>query len=217
MTIQPLLDFIAAKESRGDPNVVWSGIRKADRPRRSLTEMTIREVLAWQDGIDAKYRSEAAGKYQILEDTLRGLWAEAGLSLDDKFSEANQDRLGAALLRRRGLNKYLSGTMTAEAFCNSLAQEWASLPCVSGPKKGRSFYDGDGLNKALVNVKPFLTLVQALRHNPPVRPDVEPVAPVAKKPAGKAVGIVAALALLAGAIVAKWNEILAWLSAPFGG
>lgn len=202
MTTQPLLDFIAAKESRGDPNIVWARIRKEDRPKKPLVAMTIREVLAWQDGIDAKYMSEAAGKYQILEDTLRGLWKEAGLSLDDLFDEAGQDKLATALLKRRGLDRYMAGKIGAEEFANNLAREWASLPCVSGPKKGRSFYDGDGLNKALVDVKPFLAVVQALKHTPPVRPDVEPPAPA--KPQSAAAWWVRAMFGIWNAIFGKW-------------
>lgn len=158
-----LLDFIAKHESRGDYNVVWGRIKKEDRPAKPLTEMTIGEVLAWQDRIDPYYPSEAAGRYQIMEDTLRGLYREAGLSQSDPFDETNQDRLAVQLLRRRGLDDYLAGRITAEKFANGLAKEWASLPCVSGPKKGRSYYGGDGLNRALVDIEPFLAAVRSVR------------------------------------------------------
>lgn len=43
---------------------------------------------------------------------------------------------------------------------------------MSGPKKGRSFYDGDGLNKALVDVEPFLAVLRAVREEPPAAPPV---------------------------------------------
>jgi hypothetical protein len=125
--------------------------------------MTIREVLAWQDRIDPLYRSEAAGRYQILEDTLRDLYAEAGMTLDSKFDKAGQDRLAMALLKRRGLDKFLHGYLSVNKFCNELAKEWASLPVVDGPKKGRSYYAGDGLNAAGVDVEPFVAVVQSLR------------------------------------------------------
>ena len=168
---KPLLDFIAAHESEGAArrlgisayDVVWGGIRAEDRPRKPLTSMTIGEVLAWQDSIDKHYQSEAAGRYQIMEDTLRGLWAEAGMTLASRFDPAGQDRLATALLNRRGLTRYLAGALSTEDFANSLAKEWASLPVVSGPKKGRSYYAGDGLNRAGVDVAPFLTAVRAVR------------------------------------------------------
>jgi hypothetical protein len=158
-----LLDYIAKHESDGDYNVVWSRIKKEDRPAKPLTEMTIGEVLEWQDRIDPHYPSEAAGRYQILEDTLRGLYTEAGLSPADPFDGINQDRLAVRLLRRRGLADFLVKRITAEKFANSLAKEWASLPCVSGPKKGRSFYGGDGLNRALADVESFLAVVRSVR------------------------------------------------------
>lgn len=158
-----LLDFIAQHESRDDYRSVWNKIKLDDRPCRPITEMTIGEVLAWQDRIDPRYSSEAAGRYQIIEDTLRGLYLEAGLTADDLFDADNQDRLAVQLLRRRGLDDYRAGRISVEKFANSLAKEWASLPCVSGPKKGRSFYSGDGLNRALVAVEPFMEAVRAVR------------------------------------------------------
>lgn len=167
MSIDTLLDFIAEFESGGDFNIVWGGIKAADRPDRKLAkrlvEMTIGEVLAWQDSIDARYQSEAAGKFQIMEDTLRGLYRDAGLRLDDLFDAAGQRALAIQLLRRRGLDDYLAGLISAQSFANNLAKEWASLPVVSGPKKGRSYYSGDGLNKSHVSVDAFLAAVQAAK------------------------------------------------------
>lgn len=184
MAVLKLLDFIAEHESETTArklgisayNVVWGGIKKADWPPKPLTEMTIGQVLAWQDRIDPRYRSEAAGRYQILEDTLRGLYEEAGLTMGDRFDKAGQDRLAEALLRRRGLAQYRTGAISAHTFANNLAKEWASLPCVTGPKKGRSYYSGDGLNAALVDVEPFLAAVRACSSNEP-QPVAAPAAP----------------------------------------
>ena len=165
---KPLLDFIANAEHGGHPdyNAVWGGIKAKDRPTKKLTEMTIGDVLDWQDMIDPHYKSEAAGRYQIMEDTLRGLYPDAGLSVAHLFSAENQDRLATQLLRRRGLGDYIAGRLSAERFANNLAKEWASLPCVSGEKKGRSYYSGDGLNQSLVDIEPFLDAVKrVLRYN----------------------------------------------------
>lgn len=166
MSVQILRDFIANPESGGDYNIVWGGIKAKDKPARQLVTMTIGEVLAWQDSIDARYQSEAAGKYQIMEDTLRGLYAEAGMKLSDLFDRSGQDRLATQLLRRRGLERYLAGEISAEKFANSLAREWASLPVVTGPNKGRSYYAGDGLNKSHVSVDAFLAAVRSVKSAP---------------------------------------------------
>jgi len=180
MTAKPLLDFIAQFESRGNYNIVWGGIKAKDKPKRPLVQMTIAEVLAWQDSIDARYMSEAAGRYQIMEDTLRPLPPAAGLLPSDLFNEANQDALATVLLKRRGLDRYLAGGMSAEDFANNLAKEWASLPLVTGPHRGRSFYDGDGLNKSHVDVEAFLAAVRACKPDThwgiPETPAVQPAA-----------------------------------------
>lgn len=168
MNIEPLLAFIRKPESGGDYNIVYGGIRKSHRPPKPLTKMTIGEVLKWQDSIDALYPSEAAGAYQIMEDTLRKLHVEAKFPATALFDKATQDALAVQLLKRRGLDKYLAGNMTPEAFANELAKEWASLPVVSGPKKGRSYYAGDGLNKSHVSVEDFFAVVRKVREAPAV-------------------------------------------------
>lgn len=211
MNPQPLLDFIAEHESEGAArrlkisayDVVWGGIAAKHRPAK-LSAMTIAEVLAWQDSIDALYRSEAAGRYQIMEDTLRSLYREAGLTGADLFDKAGQDRLAVALLKRRGLEMYLDGRITLETFCNNLAREWASLPMVSGPKRGRSYYDGDGLNKAGVDVAPFIAAVRAVSLSPkPVAVSPAPVSVVKPAPAGEYPGF--------------WAAIIAIIASFFGG
>lgn len=139
--------------------------------------MTIGEVLAWQDSIDPRYRSEAAGAYQILEDTLRRIYAPAGLKLTDLFNRRNQDRLALFLLRERGLNLYIEGKISAETFANRLAREWASFPLVTGAKRGMSYYGDDGLNKALVSPGRVLSAVRAITASPAPTPPEEAPAP----------------------------------------
>lgn len=199
-TARPLLDFIAQFESRGNYNIVWGGIKTQHKPPRPLTSMTIGQVLAWQDSIDPLYMSEAAGKYQIMEDTLRGLYREAGMTTADLYDEAGQDRLGTALLLRRGYGQYLSGDISAEKFANSLAKEWASLPVVTGPKRGRSYYGGDGLNKSHVSVSKFMAAVKRAGKAAPI-PDA-PKAPAhpdpAERPRGGLAGLIRALLALFG-------------------
>ena len=164
---EPILMIVKRHESRGDYDAIWGGISRADYPSKPITQMTIGEVLAWQDSIDRKYNSEAVGAYQILEDTLRGLYGAAGLSQGDLFNRANQDRLGVALLERRGLSAYRSGQLSEIGFAQNLAKEWASFPAQTTDKRGRpatgqSYYAGDGLNKSLTSKAAVLTAVRSL-------------------------------------------------------
>jgi hypothetical protein len=172
--VTPLLDFIGNKESRGYDDI--SGLVKQFRyPSKKITEMTIREVLDWQEDIDQFQLSEAVGRYQIMEDTLRGfnndralvggtpLYTRAGLSAGDLFNPDNQDKMAIVLLEGRGLRRFLAGQITREEFADNLANEWASLPLVSGPNTGRSVYAGDRAgNRALTTVQEFLQAIDAV-------------------------------------------------------
>lgn len=166
-SIDPLLAFIRQHESRNNYDCIWSGIKKADYPSKPLTQMTVQEVLDWQHRIDHQYRSEAAGAYQIMEDTLRELMATSaktlGVRMIDLFDPDQQDKFATLLLERRGLSRYGSGRMAPEQFCKNIAKEWASLPLVSGPRKGHGYYDGDGLNQSNADPDEFLKIVRDLR------------------------------------------------------
>lgn len=168
MNVKPLLEFIGKPESGCDYNVVYGGIKTKHRPVKPLVTMTIGQVLDWQDRIDPLYMSEASGYYQIMEDTLRGLYASAGLTTSDLFNEENQDRLAVQLLRRRGLDDYMSGKITARKFAQNLSKEWASLPAITKdrqgrPAQGQSYYAGDGLNKSHVSIEDTIAAVQSIR------------------------------------------------------
>jgi hypothetical protein len=199
MNTQPLLDFIGKYESNGDYNIVWGGIKSADKPPKLLTTMTVGEVLDWQDSIDAKYNSEASGKYQIMEDTLRELVSQGHAQKTEKFDINAQDRLATALLKRRGLDSYLSGKITAEKFANFVAREWASMPLVDGPNKGKSYYEGDGLNTSHTPVAAYLAAIKSVRlsdDTPFVRPDAP------NNPTSAPAATVGALAAIWAAVVA---------------
>ena len=173
--VTPLLDFIGNKESEGYDDI--SGLVSQSRyPIKPLTQMTIQEVLDWQESIDRFQLSEASGRYQIMEDTLRGynndssagpgnpLYTRAGLGVGDLFSPINQDKMAIELLRGRGLDRYLNGSMTRETFANNLASEWASLPVVTGVNAGRSVYEGDRAgNRSLTTVQEFLSVLDEIK------------------------------------------------------
>lgn len=163
MSVNTLIDFIVKAENGGHLNwdAVYGAIRQIDRPRVPVSMMTVGDVLAWQDSLRGRYVSTAVGGPQFIHKTLAALVQKGIARMDDKFSEQVQRNMAIALMRGRGLDKYLSGATSAKQFANSLAREWASLPCVTGPKAGRSYYDGDGVNHALVRVEDFLAAVLA--------------------------------------------------------
>ena len=137
-----LLDFIGALESSGYDDYYRD---VAESPPRRLTTMTVGEVLDWQDSIDARSRSEAAGRYQIMEDTLRGLVDEGVVSENTLFNAATQDALALHLLQRRGWDP---ARTDLTRLGDAIAHEWAALPVCSGLRAGRSAYDGLAGNTA---------------------------------------------------------------------
>jgi muramidase (phage lysozyme) len=150
-----LLDLISRHESGGDYNVVYGG------KHVNLTSMSINEVLKWQkDYVHSGSASSAAGRYQFLSGTLEGLKKEMHLSGNEKFDEAMQDKLATRLLERRGLNDFMSGRISQDQFQKNLAMEWASLP---KDNSGRSYYAGDGLNKALTSPRVVQNLLAEVK------------------------------------------------------
>jgi len=132
-------EMIAAKESGGDYNVMVGG-QKMD-----LTNMSIADVMNMQQQRIASGQNSAAGKYQIINSTLKGLVAEGGIDTSAKFDQQMQDRLADMLIQKRGYSDYKSGKMSKEQFATNLSKEWAALP--SGPGN-QSYYAGVGNNKA---------------------------------------------------------------------
>lgn len=153
-----LLDVIAQGEGAGY-DTVYGGSRV--RPPKPLTQMTVSQVMDWQDKSRAAGSySTAAGRYQIINPTLKSLVASGVVNPSDRFDQATQDRAAHALLDKRGLSSYQRGNLSLDGFANNLAKEWASLPVVSGAKAGKSYYGSDGVNKARVSVD---TIKGALR------------------------------------------------------
>jgi hypothetical protein len=125
---------------------------------RNLTDMTVGEVMAHQSS--SPRRLFAAGRYQIIPDTLKGILPSSGLTVRDPFSPQNQDRLGLALIqRRKPAWDYITGkSANRDAALLALAQEWASLP---DPRTGNSFY-GSG-NRAQHTVAEVAAALDAAR------------------------------------------------------
>jgi hypothetical protein len=166
MTIATLLSFIAAGEggynsmNQGTQGgrIVGSTHNAASILGRNLTDMTVGEVMAHQSS--SPRRLFAAGRYQIIPDTLKGILPSSGLTARDPFSPQNQDRLGLALIqRRKAAWDYLTGkSANRDAALLALAQEWASLP---DPRTGNSFY-GSG-NRAQHTVAQVAAALDAAR------------------------------------------------------
>ena len=138
-----MLELIGKGESGSDYNRVYGKAKRID-----LTNMTINEVMAWQKHYtDNGSESSAAGKYQIIRKTMAATVREMGLSGNEKFDPAMQDRMAMHLLNKRGYEAVLQGRMSEGQFANNVAKEWASLKGTNG----RGAYDGDGLNAGKIS------------------------------------------------------------------
>lgn len=107
-----------------------------DNPKYDLVNMTIDEVLALPANKAKGMTSTSSGLYQIKQSTLREQAKKLKLPGDTLFNEETQQKIAISLLRKRGLDDFLDGTITREEFLNELSQEWASVP----NEKGKSHY-----------------------------------------------------------------------------
>lgn len=139
-----LKDLIAYTESKGNYNAVFGDTNS----KEDLSNVSVDKVLAMQQWARQNgYPSTAIGKYGVIYSTLKSLKAEGVLDGTEPFNKVTQDKIADSLLNRRGLNDFLGGRLTQKAFALRLSQEWAGLP---SPYTGKSFYEGDGLNRSLV-------------------------------------------------------------------
>lgn len=116
-------------------------------PARPLTQMTLSEVIAYQEKIRSLGTvSSAVGRYQFIYRTLHGLVHQHGISGDLVFDGEVQTYLARFLMHDCGF--YTADTPVVP-LANCLATVWAALPVVSGPGAGRSYYEDDGINAAL--------------------------------------------------------------------
>jgi muramidase (phage lysozyme) len=180
-----LLDFIGAKEAPRGYDTVYAN--HMDRMPKPLTRMTMKEILDQGRWRTRNFGSSACGRYQFMDATLRDLAIELDLKAEDVFTPDYQDRLGLHLLRRRGYDRWIKGTLSDGEFMLNLAKEWASFPVpytVKGGSRtvsrGQSFYAGDGLNKSLVSAEAVEKTLVAARD----RQDIiaEPVVVAAPEP-----------------------------------
>ena len=129
--------LIGQLESRSDYNTMAGGGNK-----KQLTSMTINEVLQYQNSRGTNMK--AAGKWQIMPNTLRGLKKSMNLTGDELFTPEMQDRMAFELaMNRKGYRQFANATGEEKlalmgAAQNDLAKEWASMPMAN---------DAEGMNR----------------------------------------------------------------------
>ena len=129
--------LIGQLESRSDYNTMAGGGNK-----KQLTSMTINEVLQYQNSRGTNMK--AAGKWQIMPNTLRGLKKSMNLTGDELFTPEMQDRMAFELaMNRKGYRQFANATGAEKlalmgAAQNDLAKEWASMPMAN---------DAEGMNR----------------------------------------------------------------------
>jgi hypothetical protein len=135
-----------------------------------LTQMTLADVDNFQTSRIRSVGGSAAGRYQFIRKTLRGMVSSLGLPRNLVFNRVMQDYLGLQLLLGRGLRRWQTGAISDAAFQLNLAKEWAAIPvpfATQGHKrrvvKGESYYAGDGLNSAGLNADVMYRELRSLR------------------------------------------------------
>ncbi|MGB1179592.1 MAG: hypothetical protein ACPG4J_10055, partial [Lentibacter algarum] len=160
-----LLDFIYEAENSGVINYDQWHNKTQLKPNKPLTEMTVLEVLEWQQAnrnLPKGQQYTAAGAGQIIYKTLNEIVNKGVINANDKFTPQIQDKANEYLLNRRGYEKFQAGAISKEEFGNNLAKEWASLPVLQDTYRGsrhiatgQSYHKGVGSNNALVTAGKF--------------------------------------------------------------
>jgi len=153
-TERTMLDLIGSLEAPQGYDQVYSGIRTP--PPAPLTSRTVKEVLNWQGVAATTSVSTAAGRYQVIRPTLRGLVNAGVINEDDRFNAATQDKIGRHLLRSAG---YPPNRKTLNTVANRISGIWAALPKVSGKGAGKSTYAGIAGNHALISADDYIGVI----------------------------------------------------------
>ena len=155
--MKALLDQISNGEGTTDAKAQAAGFNSAydvplsygrfGKPDQPLSSMSLGQVKDYQKTLlknSGSLNSSAVGKYQIVGKTLGSLQQKMGLSDDTIFTPQLQDKMAVELLKGRGLNKYMSGKMSARDFQANLYHEWASIahPDTGKGKQGTGTTNG---------------------------------------------------------------------------
>jgi hypothetical protein len=134
---------------------------------RDLTQMTVGEILQKNDlrkqtaarsGKTIPGTILAAGKYQLIGDTIRQAVSALNIPLTEVYNKTTQEKLGEYLIiqKRKKVGDYLkcsSGVSINDAML-ALAQEFASFP---DPTTGKGYYSGQRAAHSVETVKAVLT------------------------------------------------------------
>ena len=150
-------------------NIVGSTQNASGKVGKNLTDMTLGEIMKRQAYLMnpnnpqiSDYGLFAVGRYQIIPGTFPRAMRYAGLGPNDKFSPANQDKMGVGLIKgdAPAAWSYITGKSNdINGAINSLAAVWASIPTTSG----RSAY-GSG-NKAGHSVEEVKQALKSARNS----------------------------------------------------
>ncbi len=145
-----LSELIARGESGGSYDIYNTGTAGVTGPPLKLSEMTIGEVM----NLQKQHKVFAAGKYQMIPDTLSEGVRMLGISPTEKFSPDIQERLFSEYLigsKRPEIQKYLNDPhpdeKTIHDYLKALSKEFAA---VADPDTGKSYYDGSAKNAASI-------------------------------------------------------------------
>lgn len=167
-----LKEKIAQAESKGDYNAYNQG--RAVPKKGNLTELTLEELMRRQSLKEGdKSRIFAAGKYQVIPDTMKQAVAKLKLDKKMKFSPEMQEQLFDYLVKYKKpeINNFLEGRGDPKTALKAFSQEWASIgvpedtirKTKSGNiplKRGESYYSGIGGNKAKIKPEEIEALLK---------------------------------------------------------
>ena len=127
---------------------------------KNLTDMTVGQVMDAQ----ANKGVHAAGKYQIIPSTMKGFVNKMGISREDKFNEATQEKFKEYVSKHKRpiVGSFVEGKVGENKIDDvvmELAREFASVGVPYDTignrgqriKKGQSFYSTEGGNAASIN------------------------------------------------------------------
>lgn len=204
--LRALLNTIGLGEAPKGYGQIYGGAKGVPKDT-DVSKLTLKGVLDFQKRmLKGGSASTACGRYQFINKTLLATINQMRLDVDLLWDATLQDRMAVHLIEGRGLEIYLTGNMSAAAFCNNLAMEWASLPVVTriqGAHRvvnpGESYYMGDKLNKSFHKPEEILALVTALRTpskeiSVPTFPEAVPTQPT--KPHGLLMALLDLLAMI---------------------
>jgi hypothetical protein len=145
-----LADFIGGLESGNDYTKMVGGAQDA-----SVLGKTIDELDKEKGG------QFAMGRYQIQMRTAKDVLRGAGIdSSTFKFDQAGQDKIFELLLKRRGIDDFMSGKLSKEDFAKNLSKEWAALP---QDASGKGYWDKVGTNKSLTSFSSVMGQLDQLK------------------------------------------------------